>query len=80
MSDYVSQRQARAGIAAGASDSAQPLRTAVGSDHLAYVADLIAELQELARQGQFETLATILGLAELEASRLAAERRLAPPR
>jgi len=41
----------------------------IGADHLAYMADMIAEMQDIARRGQFDTLATILGLAGVEASR-----------
>lgn len=80
MSDYYSTKRSREPADAGASTGHIATDPAVGADHLAYIADMIAELQDIARRGRFDTLATILGLAEVEASRQAAECRSPPGR
>jgi hypothetical protein len=42
------------------------------ADRIAYMADLILELKQMAEASEFRTLATILGLAHVEAKHAAA--------
>jgi hypothetical protein len=41
----------------------------LGADQLAYMADMIGELDKLAREGGMETLSGLLALAQVEARR-----------
>ncbi len=75
MSEHFSTKRSRAATGADTSPGHLSGEPEIGSDHIAYIADMIAELQQIARRGGLETLATILGLAEVEASRQAAQTR-----
>jgi hypothetical protein len=45
------------------------LSRSLGADQLAYMADMIGELDKLAREGGLETLSGLLALAQVEARR-----------
>ena len=58
-------------------DELQSVRpsTPMTVDQLDYLADLVAELREMAHKSGMEMLASILGLAETETKRQIAERK-----
>jgi hypothetical protein len=57
---------------AGKTDDSDARPVHCPKDRIAYMADLILELKQMAEASEFRTLATILGLAHVEAKHAAA--------